>query len=84
MLALQASQTVKPGLSPRALRRRARSTLVDAFRRFVLPELSRRFPVHGYYVWVLQSMLRRTLARMSELVDLFGGRVPDMRPGMHF
>ncbi|KAL1738871.1 hypothetical protein HDZ31DRAFT_69538 [Schizophyllum fasciatum] len=85
MLALQAHQAPKaPGLSPRALRRRARSTLVDAFRRFVLPELSRRFPVHGYYVWVLQSMLRRTLARMSELVELFGGRVPDMRPGLHF
>ncbi|KIK68164.1 hypothetical protein GYMLUDRAFT_814659 [Collybiopsis luxurians FD-317 M1] len=31
-----------PPLSPRALRRRARSTLVDAFRIYVLPELTKR------------------------------------------
>ncbi|KAJ3933704.1 MAG: hypothetical protein NXY57DRAFT_785226 [Lentinula lateritia] len=31
-----------PPLSPRALRRRARSSLVDAFRLYVLPELNRR------------------------------------------
>ncbi|TRM62830.1 hypothetical protein BD626DRAFT_364597, partial [Schizophyllum amplum] len=85
MIALKAHQLcTQPALSPRALRRRARSTLVDAFRRFVLPELSRHYPVHGYYVWVLQSMLRRTHARMNELIEMFGGRIPDMLPAFGY
>jgi len=52
-------------ISPRARRRKARSELVDAFRRYALSELSAHFPPGGYYTWIIQSMLRRA----TEAVD---------------
>lgn len=42
---------------PRFLRRRARSSLVDAFRLYVLHELNQRIPQGGYYIWILHSLL---------------------------
>ena len=42
---------------PRFLRRRARSSLVDAFRLYVLHELNQRVPQGGYYIWILHSLL---------------------------
>jgi hypothetical protein len=45
-----------PSLAPRLLRRRARSTLVDAFRLHVIPRLN--LPQGGYPVWALQNMLK--------------------------
>ncbi|KAL0946293.1 hypothetical protein HGRIS_012542 [Hohenbuehelia grisea] len=54
-------------LSPRFLRRRARSTLVDSFRRYVVPELAPRLNSGGYYGWIVQSTFRRASARMEEI-----------------
>lgn len=59
---------------PRALRRRARSTLVDAFRLSVQPELNARLPSGGFYTWVVESMLRRTSIQMEQLVTSSGIR----------
>ncbi|KAF9525248.1 hypothetical protein CPB83DRAFT_838247 [Crepidotus variabilis] len=75
-----------PGTSPRAraLRRAARSGLVDAFRRFVITELTRRLlafsyndasgqytGVHGggFCVWILHSMRRRAQERIEQLLE---------------
>src|SRR6266576_1855971 len=84
------------GLLPstaRTLRWRARSSLVDAFRRFVLPEIISRSPYGsyrnyhainigicgpdgtgrvgaGYYVWTIESVLRRAGERMDELAQM--------------
>jgi hypothetical protein len=75
-----------PGSSPRAraLRRAARSALVDTYRRFVLSELTRRMPpfsyrddngkitgVHGggFCVWILYSMRRRAQERIDQLLE---------------
>ncbi|KAG6854165.1 hypothetical protein C0991_009817 [Blastosporella zonata] len=60
-------------ISPRDRRRRARSDLVDAFRRYALSELSQHFPRGGYTTWIIQSMLRRTTETMSRLVREAGG-----------
>ncbi|KAL1709521.1 hypothetical protein EV121DRAFT_252909 [Schizophyllum commune] len=68
--ALEELDAASSGMSARALRRRARSTFVDVFRRYVLPELSSRFPPGGYYTWVTASMIRRAHARMDELIQL--------------
>ncbi|KAG6835644.1 hypothetical protein H0H93_016251 [Arthromyces matolae] len=62
-----------PSISPRNRRRKARSALVDTFRRYVLSELSQRFPHGGYTTWILQSMLRRTTEAMRYLVKEAGG-----------
>ncbi|TRM61858.1 hypothetical protein BD626DRAFT_405151 [Schizophyllum amplum] len=70
-------ESSRESMSSRALRRRARSTLVDAFRRYVLPELSRRFRKEGYCVWVIDSMIKRAQLRMDELVQL-GYGLPDL------
>ena len=53
----------------RLLRRTARSSLVNTYRRHVLPELNRRFPKEGGFgVWILHSMRRRALERMEDLI----------------
>ncbi|TFK31572.1 hypothetical protein BDQ12DRAFT_618677 [Crucibulum laeve] len=65
-----------PTLSPRILRRRARSGLVDTYRLYVLSELSRRFPSGGYYIWIIESMLRRSTERMNMLVQQSGSQSP--------
>ncbi|KAK2460033.1 hypothetical protein APHAL10511_007956 [Amanita phalloides] len=90
----QTLRTLEPPASAsRTLRWRARSSLVDAFRRFILPEIISRFPygsyrsyhainisfcgpdgsgrvAAGYYVWTIESILRRAGERMDELVQL--------------
>ena len=51
------------------LRRTARSNLVNAYRRHVVPVLTRRFPIEGgFSVWVLHSMRRRAWERMEDLI----------------
>lgn len=76
--------TPPPGVPiSRFLRRRARSTLVDAFRRFVLPELSIRYrselvktnphvtlPLGGpfYALWTTRSMMRAVVAEMGRVL----------------
>ncbi|KAG6907519.1 hypothetical protein DXG01_008608 [Tephrocybe rancida] len=68
-------------VSPRDRRRRARSDLVDAFRRYALVELSKRFPRGGYTTWIIQSMLRRATETMAHLVRDAGGSA---EPGTFF
>ncbi|KAK0469313.1 uncharacterized protein EV420DRAFT_1258853 [Desarmillaria tabescens] len=58
-----------PTLTPKALRRRARSTLVDTFRMYVVGELKRRLPSGGYYPWIVRSMLRRASDTMADLLQ---------------
>ncbi|KAI0293618.1 hypothetical protein B0F90DRAFT_1821972 [Multifurca ochricompacta] len=53
----------------KGLRQRARSTLLDAYRRFVVQELKSRLPYGGYTVWIAQSTLRRTEEHMARLAD---------------
>ncbi|GJJ16307.1 hypothetical protein Clacol_010604 [Clathrus columnatus] len=76
--------TPPPGVPiSRYLRRRARSTLVDAFRRFVLPELGYRYRSemvrvnprvslpHGgpfYALWATRSMMRSVTAEMERVL----------------
>ena len=82
-----------PSSTARTLRWRARSSLVDAFRRFVLPEIISRSPYGsyrnydainigicgpdgtgrvgaGYYVWTIESMLRRAGERIDDLTQM--------------
>ncbi|KAF8624662.1 hypothetical protein AX17_006993 [Amanita inopinata Kibby_2008] len=89
----QILRPVEPAISAsRALRWRARSTLVDTFRRFVLPEIVVRssFGTYrnyhainvnicgegagkvgaGYYMWVIESVLRRAGERIDELASM--------------
>jgi hypothetical protein len=51
------------------LRQRARSGLLDAYRRFVIPELKSRLPSGGYTIWIAQSTLRRTEEPMARLAE---------------
>jgi len=51
------------------LRQRARSGLLDAYRRFVVQELKPRLPSGGYTVWIAQSTLRRTEEHMARLAE---------------
>ncbi|KAF5365306.1 hypothetical protein D9758_005453 [Tetrapyrgos nigripes] len=44
-----------PPLTPRALRRRARSTLVDTFRMYIIPELTRRVRCGQYFSTALPT-----------------------------
>ncbi|EMD36916.1 hypothetical protein CERSUDRAFT_95189 [Gelatoporia subvermispora B] len=60
------------------LRRRARSTLVESFRRFVLTELKPLMQPGGYCAWVARSMLRRAEEHMAYLVQEAGGSPPDL------
>lgn len=62
----------------RVFRHRARSLLVDTYRRYVLMELARRFPRGGYYTWILHSMLRRTVEGMDHLIQEASSRTPDL------
>ncbi|TFK52943.1 hypothetical protein OE88DRAFT_1643673 [Heliocybe sulcata] len=61
-------------LSGKQLRRRARSTLTDTYRLFVLPELLSRLSPGGYYTWIMQSMIGRAQRRMRELAEERGLR----------
>ena len=83
----QASSPHNAETSPRAraLRRAARATLVDTYRRFVLTELVRRLPAFSYHhdssgkytgvhgggfcVWILQSMRRRAQERIDQIIE---------------
>lgn len=62
----------------RHLRRRARSTLVDCFRAYVLPEINAhlraegRWGFHGYAVWACTSMLGRVEAMVQYELDHAG------------
>ncbi|KAI0301466.1 hypothetical protein BC826DRAFT_989815 [Russula brevipes] len=51
------------------LRQRARSGLLDAYRRFVVQELKSRLPSGGYTIWIAQSTLRRTEEHMARLAE---------------
>ena len=51
------------------LRQRARSALLDAYRRFVVQELKSRLSHGGYTVWIAQSTLRRTEEHMASLAE---------------
>lgn len=51
------------------LRQRARSSLLDTYRRFVIQELKSRLPSAGYTVWIAQSTLQRTEEHMASLTD---------------
>ena len=57
------------------LRRRARSSLLDAYRRFVVQELKSRLPPGGYTVWIAQSTLRRTEEHMASLAECMGSAI---------
>ncbi|KAF8634380.1 hypothetical protein AX15_000950 [Amanita polypyramis BW_CC] len=86
-------QLEPPASASRMLRWRARSSLVDIFRRFVLPEIIIRSPYGsyrnyhaininycgsdgigkvgaGYYLWTIESVLRRAGHRMDELTRM--------------
>ncbi|THH30828.1 hypothetical protein EUX98_g3361 [Antrodiella citrinella] len=79
-------------LSSQTLRRRARSTLVDSFRRFVVTGLSQYFPSGsygcGYVPFMVRSMLRRNEDRMAALlheaglgsISIYGSRTSPQRP----
>ncbi|PSR75166.1 hypothetical protein PHLCEN_2v9282 [Hermanssonia centrifuga] len=71
----------EPGMTSTALRRRARSTLVNAFRRYVLMKLSGQTLPGGYPAWIARSMLGRVEGEMSQMVKEAGG-APDMDPTM--
>ena len=58
-----------PWIVTKALRDRARSCLLDTYRRFVVQELKSRLPSAGYTVWIAQSTLRRTEDHMASLTD---------------
>ncbi|KAF8576261.1 hypothetical protein K439DRAFT_676987 [Ramaria rubella] len=49
----------------RFLRRRARSTLVNVYRRYVLPELRARLGIPQYALWAARSTLARVEAEME-------------------
>ncbi|KAI0251539.1 hypothetical protein BJV78DRAFT_1313445 [Lactifluus subvellereus] len=51
------------------LRQRARSGLLDAYRRFVVQELKSRLPSGGYTIWIAESTLRRTEGHMARLAE---------------
>ncbi|KAF7799869.1 hypothetical protein EIP86_011111 [Pleurotus ostreatoroseus] len=70
-------------MSSTALRRRARSTLVNAFRRYVLMRLSAAALPGGYPAWIARSMLSRVEGEMTQMVRDAGGP-PDMDPSMGF
>jgi hypothetical protein len=63
-------------LSGHPLRFRARSVLVDTYRRFVIGELKSRLPPSGYTAWTANNMLRDTMDHMSDLIQRNGGVVP--------
>jgi hypothetical protein len=66
------------------LRQRARSTLLDAYRRFVVQELKSRLPQGGYTVWIAQSTLRRTEEHMASLAEFAPSTVSLPLPDISF
>jgi hypothetical protein len=68
----------KSHLSAKLLRRRARSHLVDAYARFIIPHLRNSlWPAGlGYPAWIARSMLRRCEDHMDWLMRDFGGHNP--------
>lgn len=66
----------QPRQPSRFLRRRARATIVDVFRRYVIPELPTPQPFGGYCYWIADSMFRRCDRRMRQIIDECGGFVP--------
>jgi hypothetical protein len=66
------------------LRQRARSSLLNAYRRFVVPELKSRLPQGGYTVWISQSTLRRTEEHMASLVECAASTISLSLPDCSF
>ena len=66
------------------LRQRARSALLDAYRRFVVQELKSRLPQGGYTVWIAQSTLRRTEEHMASLAEFAASTVSLPLPDISF
>jgi hypothetical protein len=66
------------------LRQRARSALLDAYRRFVVQELKSRLPQGGYTVWIAQSTLRRTEEHMASLAEFAASNVSLPLPDISF
>jgi hypothetical protein len=66
------------------LRQRARSALLDAYRRFVVQELKSRLPRNGYTVWIAQSTLRRTEEHMASLAEFAASTVSLPLPDISF
>ncbi|KZT00687.1 uncharacterized protein LAESUDRAFT_528824 [Laetiporus sulphureus 93-53] len=71
------AQTLSRPLSM-VLQARARSRLVDAFRRFVLAEVKARITPGGYAHWAARCMLRRSENHMAWLVQESGGVFLDL------
>jgi hypothetical protein len=68
----------------RELRQRARSALLDAYRRFVVQELKSRLPQGGYTVWIAQSTLRRTEEHMASLTEFTASTISLPLPDISF
>jgi hypothetical protein len=66
------------------LRQRARSALLDAYRRFVVQELKSRLPQGGYTVWIAQSTLRRTEEHMASLTEFAASTISLPLPDISF
>src|SRR5258708_18463219 len=66
------------------LRQRARSALLDAYRRFVVHDLKSRLPLGGYAVWIAQSTLRRTKEQMASLAESAASIVSIPLPDISF
>jgi hypothetical protein len=66
------------------LRQRARSALLDAYRRFVVQELKSRLPQGGYTVWIAQSILRRTEEHMASLAEFTASTISLPLPDISF
>jgi len=66
------------------LRQRARSGLLDAYRRFVVRELKSRLPSGGYTIWIAQSTLRRTEEHMARLIECSPSTLSTSLPDFSF
>lgn len=66
------------------LRQRARSGLLDAYRRFVVRELKTRLPSGGYTIWIAQTTLRRTEEHMARLAECAASTVSLPLPDFSF
>lgn len=76
------NSTFPPLTDPPILRRRARATLIDAWRRHVVPALSAHNYYAGYIEWVLRSMATKTRSELKEIEkSLQPGRVAARKHG---
>jgi hypothetical protein len=66
------------------LRQRARSGLLDAYRRFVVRELKTRLPAGGYTIWIAQRTLRQTEEHMARLMESSTSSVSTSLPDFSF